>query len=250
MTVSRHGDTQDLSTENAKNRALAMIDAGIAEIDPVEQEARIKAHEDAEKARESWHLHTARENRKKEAGIPGRYLTASFLAWEPEGESQKTLHGEVQRWKAGPFRDGASVVLRGGVGTGKTWIACGLVADALDRGYSAIYSTAKAYTGKVKETYRRDAKEAESDVLGRFSGVDLLVLDEIGRQFETQNEHLYLFDLVNERYNKGKPTIFLTNLDGEEFKTFVGDAILDRLKEGGSVILSLNWPSRRGEKNA
>jgi len=137
-------------------------------------------------------------------------------------------------------------VFRGGVGTGKTWIACGLLVDALEKGYSGIYSTAKAYTGKVKETYRKDAREAESDVLARCSSVDLLVVDEIGRQFETANEHLYLFDLVNERYNRNKPTIFLTNLDGEEFKTFVGDAILDRLKEGGSVILGLNWPSRRG----
>lgn len=246
MTVSRHGEEQNMNTEEAKNRAIAMIDEAIEGIDVAELDAKIKAHEDAEMAKESWHRHQAMNQRKIDAGIPERYLSASFASWVPEGEPQEKLRSEVQRWKSGPFRDGASAVLRGGVGTGKTWIACGLMADAIEKGYSAVYSTAKAYTGKVKETYRKDAKLAESDVLAHFSDVDLLVLDEIGRQFETHNEHLYLFDLVNERYNRGKPTIFLTNLDGDEFKEFVGDAILDRLKEGGSVILSLNWPSRRG----
>lgn len=244
MITSRNGEETDHNTEEAKAAALAAIDQAIATINPEEVEAKIRAAEEIQRLKATPSSDYIRAMRL-DAGIPERYLEASFNAWSPEGKDQEEFKGEVNRWKAGPFRDGASAVFRGTHGAGKTWLACGLVSDALGKGLDAFYITAKAYTGKIKETYRKDARDTESGLLERFSGFDLLVVDEVGRQFETQSEHLYLFDLVNERYNCKRPTIFVTNLDGEEFKRFVGEAILDRLKEGGSTIITMNWASRR-----
>jgi DNA replication protein DnaC len=78
-----------------------------------------------------------------------------------------------------------------------------------------------------------------------YAEVALLVLDEIGRQFDTETEKNYMFELINERYNRHKQTMLVSNLDTAEFKALVGTAITDRLKEGGGKVVVFNWPSLR-----
>jgi DNA replication protein DnaC len=181
------------------------------------------------------------------AGLPERYADACLKNFVSESVEQEKLLSELHAYAQGIDRnEEASMALIGPVGTGKTWIGCALVNEVLKFG-SAAYITAKRYTGLIRESYRNDSKMSELAILDRYAKKRLLVLDEIGRQFDTEAEKLYLFDLIDERYRNRLPTVFLSNLSPEEFRKFLGEAIVDRIREGGGKIKLLNWASRRGQ---
>lgn len=188
----------------------------------------------------------------KIAGVPLRYVehAASIQHWEPENEYQASAREKLLTWMA-ELAAGSriSMALWGNHGTGKSHLACGVIRDRADAGLASRYITAKAYTGMIRESYRNDSPEPESAILARYSTVPLLVLDEIGREFGAETEKLYLFELINERYNRCLPTLFVTNMacskEQPEFQDFLGDAIMERLREGGGRFLRLNWKSRR-----
>jgi DNA replication protein DnaC len=96
----------------------------------------------------------------------------------------------------------------------------------------------------VKETWGGRSKRAEQEVLDRFSNVDLLVIDEIGVQFETKTEENILFEIINERHESMKATILISNLDYVGFKKIIGERLNDRLFEDWR-ILEFNWESYR-----
>jgi DNA replication protein DnaC len=54
-----------------------------------------------------------------------------------------------------------------------------------------------------------------------------------------------LFDVLNDRYAEMRPTILIGNLTATELETYLGERILDRLRELGSVTVPFAWPSHR-----
>lgn len=84
---------------------------------------------------------------------------------------------------------------------------------------------------------------------------DLLILDEVGVQFGSDTERLLLFDILNERYERRRPTILMSNLaldDAEEggrvvpgIKSYLGERVFDRLREDGGQSVVFDWPSHR-----
>ena len=100
--------------------------------------------------------------------------------------------------------EGAGLWFHGDVGTGKTSIAM-LVAKAADQaGRSiAVYSVPQLLA-TIRRTYDSNAEDSYDALMRRLTGVDLLVLDDLGaeRQTEWVLEQLYM--LVNERWqNRG-----------------------------------------------
>lgn len=243
MRLKPDGEPVDLSL--GLDHVLAMIDARLAEI---------KAEDDATLfTREEEKRRKAEENRKqvtatllKWSGVPERYYGATLKEWKTENEKESRLKPELVSWAGGVDIAGSkSCVWIGPAGTGKTHLACGMLQDRYQIGKDGLYVTAKGYTDKIKNSYRSDSNDSSMDILDRYATTPILVMDEVGRQFEAKSEELYFFELVNERYNKRRPTLFLSNLSDEEFRGFVGNAIMDRLREGGGRFIPFNWESRR-----
>jgi DNA replication protein DnaC len=74
----------------------------------------------------------------------------------------------------------------------------------------------------------------------------LLIIDEIGVQFGSPFETNLMFDILNERYEKLRPTLLLSNLTAPEIKAFLGERIYDRLREDGGQFVPFDWQSHRG----
>ena len=70
--------------------------------------------------------------------------------------------------------------------------------------------------------------------------------DEIGVQFGTKFEENALFDILNERYEKRRPSLLLSNLTSQEVRAFLGERVYDRIKEDNGVIVPFDWTSFRG----
>lgn len=184
------------------------------------------------------------------AGIPERFANRRLSNYTATTAGQKRALGIAERF-VDSFGDGltagASLVLAGKPGTGKTHIACGIGRALIEQTRSVLFMTVLQALRYVKDTYRRESTRTESDAVADLLGPDLLILDEIGAQLGSEHEKMLMFEIINERYQRCRSTILISNLTGEELTAFLGDRVMDRFRESGAV-LAFDWDSHRGQR--
>lgn len=182
------------------------------------------------------------------AAIPKRFVTRTLESYtaRTEGET-KALNAAskyVQNWDEN--RDnGTSLIFTGNPGTGKTHLAVGIARKVMEQSGTAMYTRVIEIAQSVKETYSGNGR-TERQVIRSFSDPDLLIIDEVGRQYGTDAEKMYLFEVINARYEECKPTILISNLNINQLKEYIDPAAMDRLREGGGRMIAFDWDSSRG----
>lgn len=143
---------------------------------------------------------------------------------------------------------GSSLIMCGGVGTGKTLLACTIAHEcALRYGLRSMYRTTYDLVLEVKESWGRGSERIESQVYKDFLAPNILILDEVGVQFGSDSESIILFHVINKRYNAMKSTIVISNLNIDGVKEYLGDRVVDRLRECGGQQLPFDWESARNK---
>lgn len=198
-----------------------------------------------EEKRHSW------ERRIGQACIPERFRDRSLKSFIATSDGQQQALATCAKY-AKEFDEkrqrGSCILMCGKPGTGKTHLAVGIGLYVMDKFHSVVlFTTVLRAVRSVKETYNKGSDRTEAQAIAELVFPDLLILDEVGVQFGTDAEKLILFDILNERYEKRKPTIFLTNKDLDGFKAYVGERIYDRLREDGCEYISFTWDSYRGK---
>ena len=183
------------------------------------------------------------------SGIPVRYMDSSLENYIPQNERSGKMLTSLKRYIADfkHHRDtGTSIVMSGGVGTGKTHLGASMAQEVIRKyGMKAHFTTVIKMVRRIRATYSRDSKESEEMVLDYFMNRDLLIIDEIGVQSGSDHEHNTIFEIINERYADMKPTIILSNEGIEELTKILGERIIDRFRDGGAVM-NFDWESYRG----
>lgn len=215
-----------------------------------ERAAERAAEEAAElkrQAAEKW------QRRLGFAGIPERFQDRRLSRYVASNAGQTAALEFATDYAenfAGIMETGRSAVLVGKPGTGKTHLAVGIGLSIMERGHTALFTTAMRALRRVKETWSKAAEETERQAIEALVFPDLLILDEVGVQFGSDTEKLILFDVLNERYEQRKPTLLLSNLTVPEVREYLGERIFDRLREDGGRIVVFDWQSHRGAKEA
>ena len=186
------------------------------------------------------------DNMLGRAAIPKRFLDRTFETYEAKTEAQAKAFRSCKRY-AESWKDnqGASLIMCGRPGTGKTHLAVSIARHVMNEGGAVLFARMIDLARSVKETYRKDSEKTERQVIKQYADVDLLILDEIGHQHGSDNERMVLFDVINARYEECKPTILITNLDLNEMRGFLDDRAVDRLREGGGRSIVFDWESYR-----
>lgn len=183
------------------------------------------------------------------AGIPERFRNRSLQNFTAETEAQaKALafaSGYAERFDE-VLETGRSALFIGKPGTGKTHLAVGIGMSAMRDNRSVLFTTVIRALRRVKDTWNRDSQESESEAVAALTYPDLLILDEVGVQFGSEAEKLILFDVLNERYERRRPTLLLSNLGLNEVRAYLGERIFDRLREDGGEVVVFDWASWRG----
>ena len=142
------------------------------------------------------------------------------------------------------IKTGRSAIFVGKPGTGKTHLAIGIALSIMQQQRSTVFVTVQRLIRRVKDSWHTKA-ETESEVIDAFASPDLLILDEVGVQFGSEFEKQLLFDVLNERYEKLKPSILLSNIPSEQLSDYLGERVTDRLRENGGSLIGFNWDSYR-----
>lgn len=178
--------------------------------------------------------------------LPTRFIGKTFETYQPEMPGQKRAF-DISKAYAKEFdthaREGTGLIFLGGPGTGKSHLASAIIQEIMPE-YLGLYVTVSDCIRAVRETWNRDAERSERQVLNQFIYADLLVLDEVGKQYGSEGEQNILFDVIDGRYREQMPTILMGNIKGGEISRFLGERLADRLRETNTAI-AFDWKSHR-----
>lgn len=184
------------------------------------------------------------------ASIPPRFTTRSFDNFRADTDAKsaalKKCKGMADNFEY-CLQHGTSLLMCGKPGTGKSHLAAAFAVHIINQGRSAVYTSVLKAVRAIKETYRKDSEIHEQEAINALIAPDLLILDEVGVQFGTETEKMYLFEILNGRYEHVKPTIVISNLTPDEVKVYLGERVIDRLTEGGGGMIVFDWDSYRAK---
>ena len=104
-----------------------------------------------------------------------------------------------------------SILMFGQTGLGKTHLSLAIANTALKKGYSVIYDSAINILRSIEKEHF--SHEHSSEMIDLVMGTDLLILDDLGTEYETPFYNATIYNIINTRLNRNKPSIISTNLD-------------------------------------
>ena len=149
--------------------------------------------------------------------------------------SRNAFQSFVDHWPEA-FKKNIGLLLFGDVGTGKSFLA-GCIANALlDQDVPVLMTNFPTILSRLCGTFGED-RTAFLDSLGDY---DLLIIDDLGAERNTEYALEQMFSIIDSRYRSNKPLIVTTNMKLDELKhppDLAHARIYDRILECCTPIL-------------
>jgi DNA replication protein DnaC len=147
----------------------------------------------------------------------------------------------AERWLDGYYRTGAgsNLVLYGPVGSGKTGLAWSMVRDLCEHGVEAKIVNFRTLLEQMKDAYSEHVSVRKW--IAAYFRAPVVCFDDLGSEVPTKWARDQLLGLVDARYERGLPSIFISNYAlGDLGKRIghddeiIGKRIVSRMSDGAT----------------
>jgi DNA replication protein DnaC len=181
----------------------------------------------------------------KQSKLGERFINRTFQNFKRDEQNRTAYEAalkyatEFEKYKS----QGIGLILNGSYGTGKTHLAAAITIHLINQGIPVIFGTTITLLGKLKQAYGGEIKETEGGIIDLYSTIELLVLDDLGKERvnEWTLEKLYL--IINARYENNLPLIVTTNYNIDDL---TGRLSTERNGDTAGAITSRLWEMCRG----
>lgn len=128
------------------------------------------------------------------------------------------------------------LILVGNNGVGKTHLACSIANKLIENGIPVIYGTLINLLAELRNSYDTENNISEMEIIKLYENVDLLIIDDLGKEKPSEWGLEKLFTIINSRYENNLPVIITTNYNQ--------NSLLERLSLNGEIETARSIISR------
>ncbi len=139
-------------------------------------------------------------------------------------------------------RTADSLLLQGATGTGKTHLSLAIAKKVVEQGYSVVYGSVQPLLKRLEDEH---FGRADGDSEAQLLACDLLVLDDLGMEFDSPFYRVCLYNILNTRLLDGRATIISTNLSLAAIRDRYGDQIASRITGGFEKLFCVGQDIRQ-----
>lgn len=124
-------------------------------------------------------------------------------------------------------KDNIGLLIYGGVGSGKTYLTCAIVNGIIE---TYLYDCKMMNFSQILNDLQKGGFELDrNEYIDNLTRKTLLVLDDFGIERNTEYALEQIYNIINARYQKQKPTIITTNIDYKTIETEQTDLMQSRI---------------------
>lgn len=177
------------------------------------------------------------------------FFSKTFENWDREKGDKKLLN-LGKKYVDGFLnvkKEGLGMLITGGVGNGKSYFSFSIANELLKKGVPVVCISINGLLERIRETYNTMGKEGEWQVIGILKNAELLVIDDLGTEQNTEWSASKVFTIIDNRYRNKLPTIITTNLGIDLLNDRYGERTVDRIIEMCTVIEHKGESLRQGK---
>lgn len=128
-------------------------------------------------------------------------------------------------------KEGLGFLFYGSPGNGKTYLSNCIANRLLNNMHPVICVSINSLLERIRKTYNKWGQEGEDTILNALSMADLLIIDDLGTEQDTNWSKSRIYNIIDNRYRNKLPLIVSTNKSIEELKNMYHERTIDRLVE-------------------
>ena len=122
-----------------------------------------------------------------------------------------------------------SILMMGGTGLGKTHLSSAVAREVIEKGNDVFYTGAIDLFSQFEIQRFKSYNNEPNELIERYFECDLLIIDDLGTEMINQFSVSTLYNLLNDRLCRKKPTIVSTNLSQDDINKKYTDRITSRM---------------------
>ena len=173
----------------------------------------------------------------KNSKMSKRNLNYKFDNFAPNTSNKKVLDN-LKNYSEKLVKDieKKGLILIGNNGVGKTHLACSIANKLIENGTPVIYGTLINLLAELRNSYDTDNNISEMEIIKLYENVDLLIIDDLGKEKPSEWGLEKLFTIINSRYENNLPVIITTNYNQ--------NSLVERLSLNGEIETAKSIISR------